>query len=109
MTTQTPNDIRSDDAAEALELLNEAREAYEEFAAKWSAVGESVRRLNDWQYQRVDAYPGWSGTRDVGAGVDMFGWMEEVEHFLDNGGRTEDEVADDQYGDDPVAYGRWPR
>ena len=82
-------------AALALELLGEASEAYEEFAAKWGRVGALVREMNEWQYQRVDAYPGWEGTRDVGAGMDMEAWMQEVLDFLMAGGRTEDERRED--------------
>jgi hypothetical protein len=70
--------------------LDEAREHYEAFCEAMRALGREVRRLDEWQYQRVDAYPGWEGTRDVGAGVDMSGWLDEVEQFLD--GQDEAEV-----------------
>ena len=63
--------------------LEEAREHYQAFQEAMSALGHEVRQLDAWQWQRVDAYPGWEGTRDVGAGVDMTGWLHEVERFLD--------------------------
>lgn len=43
-----------------------------------------MRGLDEWQWQRVDAYPGWEGTRDVGAGVDIVGWLAEVEQRADD-------------------------
>jgi hypothetical protein len=80
MTTTTHNTARAH--------LEEAREHYEAFCDAMRALGREVRRLDEWQYQRVDAYPGWAGTRDVGAGVDMAGWLDEIERFLD--GREDD-------------------
>jgi hypothetical protein len=47
------------------------------------ALGREVRRLDPWQYERVDAYPGWNGSRDVGGGQDVAGWLNEIEAFLD--------------------------
>jgi len=83
--------------------LEEAREHYEMFQESMRALGREVRRLDEWQYQRVDAYPGWEGTRDVGAGVDMAGWLDEIEAFLDGQDEGSDE---DGPGDapDPVAH-----
>lgn len=76
----TSNKIQ--DAQDALDTLEEAKEAYEKFQEAWRQVGSAVRRIDDLQWNRVDAYPGWNGTRDVGAGVDMAGWMAEVEETL---------------------------
>jgi hypothetical protein len=66
----------------ALAHLDEAKEAYLEFQRAWAEVGQDVRLLNLFQWDRVDAYPGWDGTRDVGAGRSMPEWMEEVERAL---------------------------
>lgn len=63
--------------------LGEAREYYLAFCDAMRALGREVRTLDEWQWQRVDAYPGWEGTRDVGGGVDMGGWLDEIEAFLD--------------------------
>ena len=63
--------------------LDEAREHYGAFQEAMRALGREVRKLDEWQYQRVDAYPGWNGSRDVGGGVDMSGWLDEIEAFLD--------------------------
>ena len=71
--------------------LDEAREHYEAFCESMRALAREVRRLDEWQYQRVDAHPGWEGTRDVGAGVDMTGWLDEIEAFLD--GQDEEDAA----------------
>jgi len=70
--------------------LEEAREHYEAFQGSMRALGREVRRLDEWQYQRVDAYPSWEGTRDVGAGVDMTGWLDEIEAFLDGQDEADD-------------------
>ena len=78
MTTTTDRDTEM-----ARAHLEEAREHYQAFCASMSALGHEVRQLDEWQWQRVDAYPGWEGTRDVGAGVDMTGWLDEIERFLD--------------------------
>jgi hypothetical protein len=83
------------DTATAREHLEQAREHYEAFQEAMRALGREVRRLDEWQYQRVDAYPGWNGTRDVGAGVAMSGWLDEIERFLDG----QDEDAEAQEGD----------
>ena len=76
------------DTETARDLLEESREHYEAFCDAMRALGREVRRLDEWQYQRVDAYPGWEGTRDVGAGVDMTGWLDEIERFLDGQDET---------------------
>lgn len=75
---------RQDDARTALDSLEVAREAYERFQEAWHEVGRITRHLDDWQWHRVEAYPGWDGRRDVGAGVDMEGWMTEVQERLDD-------------------------
>lgn len=62
---------RLDAAETALDQLGVAREAYERFQEAWGEVGRLARGLNEMTWHRVDAYPGWSGTRDVGAGTDM--------------------------------------
>jgi N-dimethylarginine dimethylaminohydrolase len=38
--------------------LEEARDHYEAFCESMRALGCEVRWLDEWQYQRVDAYPG---------------------------------------------------
>jgi hypothetical protein len=81
----------SDTTETAREHLDEAREHYEAFQEAMRALGREVRRLDEWQWDRVDAYPGWEGTRDVGGGVDMAGWLDEIEAFLD--GQDEDRTA----------------
>jgi len=84
-------------ASEAIDLVNEARGAYQQFQAAWQGVGVKVRNLNEWQYHRVDAYPGWNGTRDVGAGKAMEQWMDEVEESLYDIAQSEaDERAREQ-------------
>lgn len=83
------------DNEQARAHLEQAREHYEAFCESMQALGHEVRRLDEWQYQRVDAYPGWDGTRDVGAGVDMAGRLDEIERFLDG----QDEGAEPQEGD----------
>ena len=75
--------------------LEEARDHYEAFQGAMRDLGDEVRRLDEWQYQRVDAYPGWEGTRDVGAGVDMAGWLDEIEQFLDGQDEEVEARADD--------------
>lgn len=79
MTTTT--DPR-EDALIALAELEEAREAFAEFREHWQAVGRAMRSLDNWRWHRVEAYPGWDGLRDVGAGQDLEGWMTEVEEAL---------------------------
>ena len=79
MTTTTHNTARAH--------LEEAREHYEAFCESMRALGREVRKLDEWKYQRVDAYPGWEGSRDVGGGVDMAGGLDEMEAFLE--GRDE--------------------
>ncbi|MFO7533902.1 MAG: hypothetical protein R6W93_15710 [Candidatus Limnocylindrales bacterium] len=76
----------SDRTETARTHLDEAREHYEAFQESMRALGEEVRHLDEWQWQRVDAYPGWHGTRDVGGGQDMAGWLDEIEAFLDGQG-----------------------
>ena len=46
------------DTESARAQLEEAREHYEAFCEAMRALGREVRRLDEWQYQRVDAYPG---------------------------------------------------
>lgn len=78
MTTTTA------DLEQARKFLDEAREAYETFQDAMRGLGYIVRDLDEWQYQRVDAYPGWTGSRDVGGGTDMMGWLDEIASFLDD-------------------------
>lgn len=63
--------------------LTEARTHCEAFCASMRALGHEVLQLDEWQWQRVDGYPGWQGSRDVGAGIGMTGWLDEIEAFLD--------------------------
>lgn len=72
-------------AEDASEKIEEAIAAYYEFQDRMRECGVLVRSLGDrgrFLYDRVDAYPGWSGTRDAGAGVDMMGWLTEIEETL---------------------------
>ena len=92
----------------AREHLAEAREHYEAFQESMRALGREVRQLDEWQWQRVDAYPGWDGTRDVGAGVDMVGWLDEIERFLDGQDEEDDsepEASSDEWTPGAVADG----
>ena len=79
---ETTADAAKTEAERALALLDEAREAYDAFKTTWSEVGRAMRSLNRFEYERVDAYPGWQGTRDAGAGTSLEGWMDEVEESL---------------------------
>jgi hypothetical protein len=76
-------DPTSDRTEMARAHLDEAREHYEAFCEAMRALGREVRALDEWQWQRVDAYPGWDGSRDVGGGIDMLGWLAEIATFLD--------------------------
>ena len=80
----------SHDTETARAHLEEAREHHEAFCESMRALGHEVRRLDEWQWHRVDAYPGWEGTRDVGAGVGMTGWLDEIEAFLDGQDEEDD-------------------
>ena len=66
------------DYTEATEAYDEAQEAWERFTDAMGTLGRSMRRIDPWLYERVDAYPGWDGHRDVGAGQDMSEWLEEI-------------------------------
>lgn len=48
-----------------------------------SRLGRDVRKLDSWMYERVDAYPSWNGSRDVGGGREMPEWLDEIEEFAD--------------------------
>jgi hypothetical protein len=74
---------RAEIASEAREQLENARDAYSSFQDAMSRLGDEVRRLDDWMYQRVDAYPGWTGNRDVGSGRGMTDWLQEIDEFLE--------------------------
>lgn len=83
----------SPDAEAAIVELQAARDAFREFVEHWSAAGRLVRRVRPWLYERVDAYPGWDGLRDVGAGRDIESWMDEVDEAMEDAaaGRSEDD------------------
>lgn len=66
----------------ALAQVALAREAYEAFVEAWTIASGLVREVDHGAWYRVDAYPGWTGGRDVGAGLDMVGWIDEVEGVL---------------------------
>lgn len=68
------------------EALDEAREAYVEFQEKWSLVGRMLRHQEDgrWLHNRVDAYPSWDGTRDVGCGQSFPEWMDEIQQWIED-------------------------
>lgn len=70
------------DIDQAQRLLQEAREHYQAFQEALQGVGWIIQDIDEWLYHRVDAYPGWHGTRDAGAGQDMLGWMDEIDRYL---------------------------
>ena len=65
--------------------LADIREGLEELQARFERVMQDVRSLpgGEWQYQRVDAYPGLRLDRDMGAGKGPSDWIEEVGTFLE--------------------------
>ena len=69
----------------ATEALDEATAAYEQFQQAMRTLGEQVRGIDPWLWGRVEAYPGWDGMRDVGAGQDMPGWLQEIADRLGAG------------------------
>ena len=82
----------------ARSLATEVSTIREELAGlqeRFSRVMRDVRRLpgGEFQYQRIDAYPGTRLDRDMGAGVDADGWLAEVAEFLE--GLTEPAVGDE--------------
>lgn len=81
------------DADAALLELQAARDAFHEFVEHWSTAGRLVRRVRPWLYERVDAYPGWDGLRDVGAGRSIEEWMDEVSEAMEDAaaGRPEED------------------
>lgn len=75
---------------EALASLDDARRAYERFVESWEEVGRYLRRTDTWLAHRVEAYPGWHGSRDQGAGQSMTEWMDEVRRALEDEGESLD-------------------
>jgi len=67
----------------AREHLEQARHAYEAFQVALCDLGRDIRHIDHLTWERVDAYPGWRGTRDVGAGSDMTGWLDEIGEAID--------------------------
>lgn len=67
----------------ARESLREAREALEALQFHMRELGEWVRQIDPGEYERVDAYPGWNVTRDMGCGTDLEGWLTEIEESID--------------------------
>ena len=65
--------------------LADIRDALEELQARFERVMQDVRGLpgGEWQYQRVDAYPGLRLDRDMGSGKGPSEWIEEVGTFLE--------------------------
>lgn len=80
---EEPDEPSGPDLDKVLADIDAAREHYEAFQRAWSDVGRAVREINEWLWHRVDAYPSWTGNRDVGGGVHMLGWMDEVEQAVD--------------------------
>jgi hypothetical protein len=70
------------DYARATALLDEAAEAWERFRESWGALGREMRSIDPFLYDRIDAYPGWDGSRDVGGGSSLQDWMDEVAERL---------------------------
>ena len=95
MTTDGPTipTIRTDrgewlrwDLARSLSTeVSSIREELADLQERFSRVMRDVRRLpgGEFQYQRIDAYPGTRLDRDMGAGVDADGWLAEVAEFLE--------------------------
>lgn len=82
--------LEDDGPQSALEAIQDARSAYKAFQDAWHDVSDIVFKENRLLWHRVDAYPGWNGTRDMGAGKDMLSWMDEVEESLIDAGVDED-------------------
>lgn len=67
---------------ETVKALDEARDAWETFREKMWTLGREVRKTEYSLHRRVEAYPGWDCTRDVGAGLSMDGWLDEIATVL---------------------------
>ncbi len=82
MTTTT---IDRDHVGFLVGELADIAEDLEELQTRFERVMGDVRRLpgGEWQYQRVDAYPGVRLDRDMGAGSSALDWIEEVGTFLE--------------------------
>lgn len=80
--TDQQNAYSHETYSEATEALDEARAAYEQFQEHLAELGRQVRRIDPHQHARFDAYPGWTGNRDVGAGQGMMEWLDEVAVLL---------------------------
>jgi hypothetical protein len=65
--------------------LADIRDGLEELQARFERVMQDLRALpgGEFQYQRVDAYPGTRLDRDMGAGKGPIEWIEEVGTFLE--------------------------
>ena len=73
--------------------------AWEQFVAEWKALGEVIRRADPHLWRRVDAYPGWDGLRDVGAGQSFPEWIAEC-GYVGTLGEEEEEEYDGPYAGD---------
>ncbi len=81
----TTTDIDRDHVGFLVGELADIAEGLEELQARFERVMGDVRRLpgGEWQYERVDAYPGTRLDRDMGAGKGPSEWIEEVGTFLE--------------------------
>lgn len=73
---------------EAVAALDEAIEAYERFQEAMRELDRFIYRIDPFLHSRVEAYPGWYGTRDMGGGQDMMEWLEEIGRRLGVGGEA---------------------
>ncbi len=87
--------LRWDLARSLVSEVSTIREELADLQERFSRVMRDVRRLpgGEFQYQRIDAYPGTRLDRDMGAGVDADGWLAEVAEFLE--GLTEPALDDE--------------
>lgn len=93
MSNQDPTQFQIDELEQA---VTDAREAYAEFVEKWQFVGRLVRGTGPYGRfldNRVEAYPSWDGSRDVGNGQSFPEWFDEVELFVEGLPRPEGEEA----------------
>ena len=69
-------------AAEVLEAVGAAREAWDEYLESVDELKAAMRRCQaseiQWELQRVEAYDALVG-RDEGMGMSMAGWLDEIE------------------------------
>ena len=94
MASSLLNPLRKDETmntnANAVEALDATSAAYEAFQEALASLGQALHDEDPSMWARFDAYPGWDGTRDVGAGQDMLGWLREVSDSLGASGEEDD-------------------